>query len=183
VAGVGTHTPCCVGYKARNPSEACTDLYFPAAATKTLLMVSKTKSKEETCPLSGRYSVSNLSNLSVLSPCSSPTSVTLEAGCGTTSLEVKSQCEESGKQVTQFSCHSHWREGATSKVLLSKKDSSETFCLSYSDTAGSVSSYTCHHSTPHFTMSETGPCLQALSALSGADKLNVLYLTTVLNLI
>jgi len=159
------------GYKARNPTEACTDLYFPA---KTILFVSKTKAKEETCPLSGQYELSNLSNLSVFSTCSFPKLVTLKAGCGTTSLEVKSQCEEPVKQdsalKTQFSCHSHWREGTTTKVLLSKKDSKQTFCLSYSEGGGRVSAHSCNDEDGSFSMIETGQCLQALSSVSEADS-------------
>ena len=149
-----------------------------------MLMVSKIKAIEATCPLSGSYQLSNLSNFSLLSPCSSPSTVTLEAGCGTTSLKVKSQCQQYERQDTQFSCHSHWREGTTTKVLLSKKDSQQIFCLSYSEKSGSVSQHSCHPDTETwFNMTETGQCLQALSSVSSADqstcKISMLHLIVV----
>ena len=163
------------GEKARVAGEACSDLYL-TSSSDSVLLVSRTAGVTQSCPLSGRYQLSSSSPTSLLS-CS--TTATLVAGCGSSSLQVKSRCGD-----TQLSCHSHWRESGATRIILSVPDNPTQpyLCLSYTETTFQE----CDNlNTEMFNITETGPCLQALSSLSSAALITpgpalIIYLTLAL---
>lgn len=175
------------GHKARLPSEACSDLYFSPAVSRSLLLVSsrhQTSVTQSACPLSGRYTISPHSSLPLPSlPCSS-SSLQLSSGCGASTMVVEQQCGLQDREVsrTEYSCHSSWSgPGKRTQVIISSsstKHRSHFLCLSYSESQGRLSSQDCEpqggaqssqHST--FNISLSGPCVQALSSVSRAPSL------------
>lgn len=156
------------GPKARSPAEACSHLYFSRSVIKTVLLVSK-RSPVETCPLSGRYQL-QLTEGKVASPllslCPNPTSLYISAGCGSSALTVEAECGPGNKTSTSFSCHSNWQERGRSNLVLKEEGSASTLCLNYADKLVSLSDKDCGglDSGPVYSMSETAPCLQALSS-------------------
>ena len=153
------------GPKARNPNEACSHLYFSYSVIKSFLLVSS-QTPVQTCSLSGRYQLETVGRPggSLLSECSAPTSLHLSAGCGSSSLSVESECEPGNITRTSYTCHSHWIQEGRSNLILRREDSFSTLCLSYADKLLSVSDKGCGSGAPLFIISETGPCLQALSS-------------------
>ena len=168
------------GHKARIPSEACSDLYFSSSVIKSLLLVSKTTSTGS-CPMSGRYEISPHSPLPI-APCPNPTSLHLVSGCGSSALTVEHQCSGQNRTKTEYSCNAHWTgPGRRTHIILSSHHSSQLMCLSYTDNHGFISSHSCHTELHHntFNISQSGPCVQALSSVSLARHLAASF-TTVL---
>lgn len=154
------------GPKARSPGEACSHLYFSRSVIKTVLLVSK-RSPVETCPLSGRYQLQPTEGQAVspLSLCPNPTSLYISAGCGSSALTVEVECGPGNTTSTSFSCHSTWQERGRSNLVLKEEGSASTLCLNYADKLVSVSDKDCGlDAGPVYSMSETAPCLQALSS-------------------
>ena len=189
------------GHKARLPSEACSDLYFSPAVSRSLLLVStshQSHSLAQPCPLSGRYSLTPHSSLPLPSlPCSS-SHLQLSSGCGASSMVVEQQCGQQPGSVsrTEYSCHSSWSgPGKRTQVIISSSSSSSHhhrrhfLCLSYSESQGRLSSQDCEVSDRQstFNISLSGPCVQALSSVSGASSLSslptLLYLLYLLPLL
>ena len=171
------------GHKARLPSEACSDLYFSPAVSRSLLLVSSRHQTDtqSACPLSGRYTISPHSSLALPSlPCSS-SSLQLSSGCGASSLVVEQQCGLGASRTvsrTESSCHSSWSgPGKRTQVIISSSSSSNHrrhfLCLSYSESQGRLSSEDCEQSSQQstFNISLSGPCVQALSSVSRAPSL------------
>lgn len=168
------------GHKARIPSEACSDLYFSSSVIKSLLLVSKATSTDS-CPMSGRYEISPHSPLPI-APCPNPNSLHLVSGCGSSALTVEHQCSSQNRTKTEYSCKAHWTgPGRRTHIILSSHTSSQLMCLSYTDNHGFLSSHSCHTELHHntFNISQSGPCVQALSSVSLARHLAA-PLTTVL---
>ena len=162
------------GPKARNPIEACSQLYFTYSVIKSFLLVSN-QIPVQTCSLSGRYQlemvrvpgvsgVPGVPGVSILSDCSTPTSLHLTAGCGSSSLTVESECEPGNITRTSYTCHSHWTQDGRSNLILRREDSISTICLSSADKLLHVGDTGCGLEAPVYSISETGPCLQALSS-------------------
>ena len=119
------------------------------------------------------------------SVCASPTSVYVSAGCGSSALTIEAECGPGNLTKTSYSCHSAWLEqphggggggtvspaAAGKNYLIIREEgavgtfAASTLCLSYADKLMRVSSTDCGpNSGSLYTMSETAPCLQALSS-------------------
>ena len=192
------------GHKARIPSEACSDLYFSPAVSRSLLLLSTRHQSASTpaapaataCPLSGRYTISPHSALSLLPslPCPA-SSLQLSSGCGASTMVVEQQCgPQERPSRTEYSCHSSWAgPGKRTQVIISSSSSSSSrhhrqfLCLSYTESQGRLSREDCkpaggsRQST--FNISLSGPCVQALSSVSGAPVLPALHLLHLLPLL
>ena len=154
------------GHKSRIPSEACSDLYFSPAVSRSVLLVSaKTTSLSLSCPLSGRYILSpHSTSLPSLNCPSGSGPLQLSSGCGASALMLEHQCGR-----TEFSCHASWTgPGKRTNVIIST-DRRQFLCLSYTESRGLLSSQDCSTSSPStFNISLAGPCVQALSSVSMA---------------
>jgi len=171
------------GHKARIPSEACSDLYFSRPVIKNLLLVSsKTTSLASStpCPLSGRYTISTHPHSTVpwVSCPSPPSSLSLISGCGSNAMTLEHQCGATDNVTkTQYGCHATWTgPGRRTNVIISRSQRvNDYLCLSYTDSQGVLSSHDCHphgtvqHQHSTFNISLSGPCVQALSAVAGAN--------------
>ena len=172
------------GQKARIPGEACTDLYFSRAVIRSLLLVSVSRaaSSSVSCPLSGRYSISaQPQSLGPLpwAQCplsSSPASLHLTSGCGSSAMTLEARCGGAENLTrTEYGCHAAWTgPHRRTNVIISRNSRLGDFmCLSYTENTGVLSSEDCHPDTAQvpgsaFNLSLSGPCVQALSAVSGA---------------
>lgn len=160
------------GEKSRNPSEACTDLYFFNPRSK--LLVSRTHSAG-VCPLNGRYSLESLEGADtphLLTRCSSPDTSVLTAGCGSPFLRVETKCSQSNLSNVEYRCHAHWTEPGLTRLILSDTNTERMLCLSYTERQGRVSISSCSLEPAQMVLQETGPCLQALSSVSSSNLLN-----------
>ena len=168
------------GHKARSPAEACSDLYFSSSVIKSLLLVSKATSIDS-CPMSGRYKISPHSPLPI-THCPTPSSLHLISGCGSSALSVEYQCSSQNRTKTEYSCKAHWTgPGQRTNIILSSHTSSQLMCLSYTENQGYLSSHSCHTELHHntFNISQSGPCVQALSSISLARS----FTSSLLNVI
>ena len=166
------------GHKARSPAEACSDLYFSSSVIKSLLLVSKATSINS-CPMSGRYNISPHSPLPI-THCPKPASLHLISGCGSSALTVEYQCSSQNRTKTEYSCKAHWTgPGQRTNIILSSHTSSQLMCLSYTENQGYLSSHSCHTELHHntFNISQSGPCVQALSSVSFAVSLTYSLVT------
>jgi len=167
------------GHKARIPSEACSDLYFSSPVIKSLLLVSSktTSSLQTPCPLSGRYTISTHQHSTIpwVSCPHPPSSLYLTSGCGSTAMTLEHQCRAT-ENVTkiEYGCHASWvgpGRRQTNVIISRNNRVNDYLCLSYTDSQGVLSSHDCHHhDIPQhstFNISLSGPCVQALSAVSG----------------
>ena len=164
------------GHKSRIPREACSDLYFSPAVSRSLLLVSArtTSVSDSACPLSGRYILSPHAPLPWLhcSPATPPSALQLSSGGGSSALLLQHHCSPADSpSKTEYSCHASWQgPGKRTNVIISS-NRRDFLCLSYTESQGLLSSQDCyttspslHHST--FNISLAGPCVQALSAVS-----------------
>ena len=176
------------GHKARIPSEACSDLYFSKPVIKSMLLVSTktTSSSSSPCPLSGRYTISPQPHSTVpwVSCPHRPSSLYLTSGCGSSAMTLEHQCgHEENVTKTEYGCHASWTgPGRRTNVIISRNNRyNDYMCLSYTDSQGVLSSHDCHHhdTSQHstFNISLSGPCVQALSAVSGSSRAIVTYVT------
>jgi len=175
--GLGV-TTLILGDKSTNPAEACTRLYFSKSQQKEIILISPHESPQP-CPLSGRYSLQPLagsawaSGDTSLNPgttdCRKPSYMHISAGCRSTSLEIESDCEDPNMNKTslaaRYSCKAAWSVKAQNFLVVQSDRSKRTFCLSYGDKTLSYSENECGDTNGKvFSMSETAPCLQALSS-------------------
>jgi len=153
------------GQKSAIPEEACSDLFFSHYGTKTVLLVSGSAQAAETCALSGRYYLTPLSSETLeLTDCHAPTSLHLVAECGASALSVEWECPGRNLSRMRYSCMSSWSSRGRTHLVLSREDSVTKLCLTLADRVLSVSEHNCAGVQPHYNISETGPCLQALSS-------------------
>ena len=155
------------GQKSATPGEACSDLYFSHYVTKTVLLVAGGGGgAPETCPLSGRYQLTPLSAEAMdLTDCPAPTALHLVAECGASALSVEWACPGGrGLSRVRYSCLSSWASRGRTHLVLSREDTVARLCLTLTDGVLSVSGHNCAALQPHYNISETGPCLQALSS-------------------
>ena len=170
------------GQKSALPGEACTDLYFSHYVTKTVLLVSSSSRAVEPCALSGKYHLTPLSadTLGLLADCPAATSLELVAECGASSLSLEWACPGEGRSSlsrVRYSCTSSWSARGRTHMVLTREDSSSSvargssssssvarLCLTQTDRSLSVSEHNCAGLQPHYNISETGPCVQALSS-------------------
>ena len=100
------------GEKARNPQEACTDLYYPAQRRPRLLVARSPSSR--VCPLHGRYSLQPLEGVPAPDPltrCGGQGAAVLSAGCGSANLRVETACHHPANiSRAEFQCHAHWTD-------------------------------------------------------------------------
>ena len=169
------------GHKARIPGEVCSDLYFSSHVIKTMLLVSSksTSASQSPCPLSGRYTISPQpqSTIPWVNCPHPPAHISLTSGCGASAMTLEHQCS-AAENVTQteYGCHASWvGPGRRTNVIISRSNRDNDFlCLSYTDSQGVLSHHDCHHNPRHsFNLSLSGPCVQALSAVSGAEQIVV----------
>jgi len=179
------------GHKSRSPTEACSDLYFSnSVGIKSLLLVARTTSDNPSvCPLSGRYLISqhSLAPLPISSDCPPSKSSTtplihLISGCGSSSLTVEQQCEGSNKTLSEYKCIAQWNSYEVNSrirlthTVISSPYTSRLLCLTYTENVGSLSSHNCHipkyqeHHHNTFNISQSGPCVQALTSVSSASQ-------------
>ncbi len=161
------------GQKSAIPDEACTDLYFSHYVTKTVLLVSAASpaTASETCALSGRYYLTPLSaDASELTDCHAPIALHLVAECGASALSLEWECPGGGNgnlSKMRYSCTSSWSSRGRTHLVLSREEEgvvTRRLCLTLADRVLSVSEHNCAGVQPHYNVSETGPCLQALSS-------------------
>lgn len=162
------------GERARDPSEACTDMYFNKQTSHLIMSRSHVPTS---CPLNGRYSLEYAVNADVplaFSRCGDggPARSVITAGCGSAHLKVESLClDASNITVTNYQCQASWTQPGLTHILLSERGrAGQVLCLTYSDRHGWVTSNDCSVAglSPQFLLAETGPCLQALSSVSRA---------------
>ena len=201
--GVTTLT---LGAKSTNPEEACTHLYYSKSLQRKLLLVSPHASPQP-CPLSGRYSLQPLAStvqpqINSLSPggseCRKPSWLHISAGCRSTSLNIESDCESPQPQnehnktsanslSARYSCKAAWSASTGQNYLVVQAErTGQTFCLTYGDKTLSVSGNECGDPRGTvFSMSETAPCLQALSShpTSVTGAANSFYRSSCLNIV
>jgi len=174
------------GQKARIPGEACSDLYFSRTVIKSMLLVSVSKSSSASvsCPLSGRYSISTQPQ--TLGPIpwaqcplsSAPASLHLTSGCGSASMTLEARCGSAVNLTrTEYGCHAAWTgpDRRTNVIISRNSRLGDFMCLSYTEHAGVLSSEDCHPDSDQlpgsaFNLSLSGPCVQALSAVSGGTS-------------
>lgn len=153
------------GQKSATPGEACSDLYFSPYVTKTVLLVAGPADTSETCALSGRYHLTPIATDTLeLTDCLAPTSLHLVAECGASSLSVEWACPGRNLSRARYSCTSSWSSRGRTHLVLSRTDTAARLCLTQVDRSLSVSEHNCAGVQPHYNISETGPCLQALSS-------------------
>ena len=157
------------GQRARNPTEACTDMYFSKQPSNLLMSRSHVPTG---CPLNGRYSLEYAVSAAVPSAFTrcgegGPSRSIITAGCGSAHLKVESLCLGAGNvTVTDFKCQASWTRPGLNHVVLSEDRSDRLLCLTYSDRQGRVGLTDCGLGSAQFLLRETGPCLQALSSVS-----------------
>ena len=166
-----------LGGRARIPGEACSDLYTSPWTAPPLLLVARSQ-MSASCGLAGRYSLAPLHaavDLQQLAGCQRPDSLSLTAGCGSSHLVVESRCPASSTSSRlELKCHTHWAEGGDSRLVVSAVGSSSRsslLCLSQREAVGGLvasSSSSCSLTSPQFSITQTGPCIQALSSTSGS---------------
>jgi hypothetical protein len=174
-----------LGGRARIPGEACSDLYTAPWPTPSVLLIaarSHVVAPTASCGLAGRYSLTPLphADLRPLAGCRRPDSLILTAGCGSNHLIVESRCSADSPVSTSSSrlelrCHAHWTEsGGDHRLVVSAVGSSSNnnnlLCIAHRESVGGlVSSASCslEGTPPQFMLSQTGPCIQALSSTSG----------------
>ena len=164
-----------LGAKSTNPSEACTHLYFSKSLQRKLLFVSP-HSPPQPCPLSGRYSLQPLATTTrdnalsaAAHQCRKPGWMHISAGCRSTSLNIESDCEDAAINksalAARYSCSAAWSAHGQNFLVVRAEQTGRTFCLTYGDKTLSVSGSECGDMRGTvFSMSETAPCLQALSS-------------------
>eukprot|EP00088_Acartia_fossae_P006343 TRINITY_DN12927_c0_g1_i6.p1 TRINITY_DN12927_c0_g1~~TRINITY_DN12927_c0_g1_i6.p1 ORF type:complete len:638 (+),score=83.57 TRINITY_DN12927_c0_g1_i6:105-2018(+) len=169
------------------------------------------------CPLNGRYLVmpspfvaaqTDVSKATLLGDtCGAGASVGMSSGCGSKLLEFSCDAKDSllssndNKNKTQlkFHCHAHWTGlqggGATgvSNLVLSRPDQIGYYCMSYTDNGLSLAMGECVSvKEGGYRYSQTGPCIQALSATRSAasgprnwtkNLFSIIYISTLTSLL
>jgi len=160
------------GGMSRNPAEACTDLYYSDRQHASHLLVSRAASAQG-CPLNGQYSLvvpGGTTSPAPLNSCRGDlASMDINAGCGSGHLQLMTQCEAGTNTTkTELGCQAYWTEGGVSRLILAEGTSDRFLCLSYTDLVAGLSVSSCNLEQPHLQLRQTGPCLQALTAVSSA---------------
>ena len=149
----------------------------------------------QACPLNGRYLVmpspfvaaqTDVSKATLLGDtCGAGASVEMSSGCGSKLLEFSCNTRDSllssdnhnNKNKTQlkFHCHAHWTglqgggDMGVSNLVLSRPDQIGYYCMSYTDNGLSLAIGECVAvAEGGYRYSQTGPCIQALSATRSA---------------
>jgi len=185
------------GVMSRDPRESCTDLYFSAPITS--LYVARSHHSRP-CSLNGRYTVTSTLTPHLHSPPSilqtfCPGANSFSSGCG--SRMLKFRCDQNVDNSTaisdtktdiiqyeevEFQCHAHWmRDGGVSSLVMTRSGHLGYYCLTYSDTGINMVVGDCVETPVQYRYTQTGPCIQALSATlsNGSASTSVLmyYLT------